>query len=230
MTKHEDLICVYAGRNKGLRDLLDAWTRVVLRYCELHQFKDNPWWANERASVSSLAAAAWTLDGWCALEEFGMKKRGVIPRDEGEGDGLKNGRCDLYVGNKTTSFVLEAKQAWQPIGPKADGGRRLNEGMKNAWHDVGKVSADEAHRRYAATFVIPHVPKTHIGSNGAGTRELVQAWLESNIQPKGKRPISYAYVFPGRFKDFVGNVSGRAFPGVVLILEERMRANKSTKN
>lgn len=232
MSKHENLICVCAGRNKGLRNLLHAWTRVVLRYCELHQFKDNPWWANERASVSTLAAAAWTLEGWCALEEFSTKKRGVVPNNQVEEDGQRNGRCDLYVSNKGTSYVLEAKQAWQPIGgKKPNGNGHLKKGMKNAWGDAARLDAKEADHRFAATFIVPHVSPTKVGEKGANVRKLVEDWLDSvNIRPRGKRPLIYAYVFLGGGQGFVSDVSGRAFPGVMLVLEERMRAAKSPRS
>lgn len=229
MAKHEDLICVHAPVNKDLRDLLTAWTRVVLRYCALHGYEDNPWWANERASLSTLAGAAWTLDNWCALEEFSTKKRGKIPSDQVEEGGLTNGRCDLYLSNKKTSYVIEAKQAWQSIGANADGYNYLHKGMEKAWEDAGCLSADEANYRYAATFIVPYVPKTHVEKHGV--RELVEEWLSSDdIVPIGKGKLLYAYVFPGKWKEFISDKAKVAFPGVMLVLEERKRANKFAKS
>jgi hypothetical protein len=227
MAKLEDLVYVHAPGNKGLRDLLHAWTRVVLRYCELHHFDDNPWWANERASISTLAGAAWTLNGWCALEEFSTKKRGKVPTDKVEEGGLRHGRCDLYISNKRTDYVFEAKQAWQSIGDNADGYNYLYQGMQAAWKDAGCLSVNEADHRFAATFIIPHVPKTQVGKNGARVRKLVEKWLDSrDILPIGKGPLFFAYVFPSKGHGFVSDVSEKAFPGVMLVLEKRMHANK----
>lgn len=200
-----------------------------MRYCALHDFGDNPWWANERASLSTLAGAAWTLDNWCALEEFSTKKRGKIPSDKVDDGGLTNGRCDLYLGNKKTSYVIEAKQAWQSIRAKANGYNNVQKGMKNAWKDAGNLSADEADYRYAATFIVPYVPQTHVEKYDV--RELVEAWLSSDdikLIVKGRSP--YAYVFPGKSQDFISHKAKIAFPGVMLVLEERKRANKLTES
>jgi len=228
MTRYKDLICVHAPGNKDLRDLLAAWTRVVLRYCAIHGYEDNPWWANERASLSTLAGAAWTLDNWCALEEFSTKKRGKIPSNKLDDGGLTNGRCDLYLSNKKTNYVIEAKQAWQSIGANADGYNYLHKGMKNAWKDAGHLSADEADFRFAATFIVPYVPKTHVVKHGV--RKLVEEWLFSDeILPVGNGNLLYAYVFPGKWKDFISDRAKVAFPGVMLVLEERKRANKFAK-
>lgn len=38
-------------------------------------FKENPGWYNERASLSVLAGAAWTIKDWFALEEVSTIKR-----------------------------------------------------------------------------------------------------------------------------------------------------------
>lgn len=229
MTKHEDLICVHAPGNKDLRDLLAAWTCVVLRYCALHGYEDNPWWANERASLSTLAGAAWTLDNWCALEEFSTKKRGKIPSDKVEEGGLKNGRCDLYLSNKKRSYVIEAKQAWQSIGSLANGYNHLHQGMKDAWKDAGCLSAEEADYRYAATFIVPYVPKTDVEKHSV--RELVEEWLfPDEILPIGNGKLLFAYVFPGNWKDFISDRAKVAFPGVMLVLEERKRANKFARS
>ena len=83
--------------------------------------------------------------------------------------------------------------------------------------------------RYAATFIVPYVPKTHVEKHGV--RELVEKWLSSgDIKPIGKGKLLYACVFPGRWKDFISDKAKIAFPGVILVLEERKHANKFAKS
>lgn len=96
-----------------LGDLLNAWISAVERYTS--QFPDNPWSYNERAILSTLAGAAWTMDGWVAMEEFATSKRlRKLEPGVDHGDKLRNGRCDLFVSSPEASFVFEAKQANQP--------------------------------------------------------------------------------------------------------------------
>ncbi|WBX91992.1 hypothetical protein [Pseudoxanthomonas mexicana] len=63
---------------RGLHPLLTAWVELIQDYCRCDDYDDNPWWYNERASLSTLAGAAWRKPGWYALEEFSTTKRGVI--------------------------------------------------------------------------------------------------------------------------------------------------------
>lgn len=48
--------------DEALRALLESWIKVVKRYCDAHE-RDNCWWYNERASLSTLAGAAWAIKG-----------------------------------------------------------------------------------------------------------------------------------------------------------------------
>jgi hypothetical protein len=225
MTKTQDLIRVHARKGTSLHDLLTAWTKVVLRYCALHKHEGNPWWANERASLSTLAGAAWSLDNWCALEEFSTKKRSKIPKDKVDDGGLTNGRCDLYLSTSRTSYAVEAKQAWQSIGAKAMGCNIIRRGMRSAWKDAGAISIDEAKHRFAATFIVPYV--TGALAKKHDVRKLVDDWLSNvKIQQSGKGTLAYAYVFPGNWKGFASDRTANVFPGVMLVLEERQRGNR----
>jgi len=217
--------------DQELKTLLTAWIKAVERYSALFDHEDNCWWYNERATLSSLAGAAWLLDDWIALEEFSTKKRANPKNDCVESGQLKLGRCDLFISNPDTSFAIEAKQAWQSFGSKADGISYAHKAMKAAWDDSGCLQKDEAGRRFAATFIVPSISCNEVrGDNGSGLSQekllsRLETWLAAGgdfIRPGGKE-TSYAYVFPG-----IGNesfsIKQRHFPGVVLVLEERFRA------
>ncbi|BBN63446.1 MULTISPECIES: hypothetical protein [Pseudomonas] len=222
--------------DESVHKLLMAWIKAIERYT--NAFHDNPWWYNERASLSILAGAAWTLKDWFALEEFSTIKRmrtlspGV---DEGH---LRNGRCDLFIRNPEESIAIEAKQAVQRIGVRADGVTDMNRALKAAWHDTGDLGHWEANRRFAVTFVVPTIPLSEVQ---IGTSKRVQIcpdkvkasvnrWLtdEPYFLDGSSKPTQFAYIFPK-----VGNADyvdeHRYFPGIVVIFDERLRANQLRK-
>lgn len=101
--------------DQDLEILLSAWIKAILRYTTANEY-DNPWWYNERASLSVLAGAAWTLKNWHALEEFSTKKRHRTLEPGIDSGSLRHGRCDLYVQSPSSNFAIEAKQTVQSIG------------------------------------------------------------------------------------------------------------------
>lgn len=222
--------------DESVRRLLNAWIKAVERYTKT--FQDNPWWYNERASLSVLAGAAWTLKDWFALEEFSTIKRmrTLSPGlDEGH---LRNGRCDLFIRNPEESFAIEAKQAVQGIGYRANGATYMNKALKAAWDDVGDLFNWEANRRFAVTFVVPVIPLSEVRI-GTGRRVRIcprkvsaslNLWLTDDPYFPGRslKPTQFAYIFPK-----VGSTNyvdgDRYFPGIVVIFDERLRANQIRK-
>lgn len=214
-----------------IKTLLEQWILMVERYAHLHSYEDNCWWYNERATLSSLAGAAWSLDGWVALEEFSTGKRHKIKADGIESGDLRPGRCDLYVSNRKKNFAFEAKQAWQRVGPKASATKNVFKGMHEAWVDSGHL-ANDPDQRFAATFIVPSLPLNAVSEDGQNiiadkVQKLLDSWLaEQNdfVRPSGKK-TAYAYTFPAL--GHAGYISGpRYYPGVVLVLEERLRAGR----
>lgn len=214
--------------------LLNAWVAAIERYTG--QYGDNPWWYNERATLSILAGAAWTLDGWIALEEFSTSKRlRALEPGVDHGDKLRQGRCDLYVRSPELSFVFEAKQANQPIGKRADGYSYAYKAMRAAWHDIGDIQSGEADLRFAATFVVPYIPLSEVRPQGGKPGEVCEQkvmgflkhWLTTHMECLGKNAKyqDFAFIFPN-----LGSpeycTKGRHYPGVVLMLEERQRATR----
>ena len=63
---------VNSGSIRSIRPILKGWIQIVNRYINYHD-DDNPWWYNERASASCLAASAWDKKG-IALEEYYTEK------------------------------------------------------------------------------------------------------------------------------------------------------------
>lgn len=234
MDQARDRVRVCSTQIPSIQRLLESWTDTVLRYCHTQKYDDNPWWYNERATLSTLAAAAWRM-GWVALEEFATeKRRGDVPegnRDDGES---KNGRCDLYIGRPTekgSDFAIEAKQAWQSIGPK---GSRTSDMMRvraAAWKDASKLDRYEAKVRLAVTFVVPFVPASCVRK--PGIEPLLSSWFEldpfsKKRTPAARAPLAWACVFPAKAHCFK-NDRGRVYPGVGLVAELRQKAARITR-
>jgi len=217
----------------SVRKLLNAWTKAVERYT--NTFKDNPWWYNERASLSVLAGAAWTLKDWFALEEFSTTKRMRTLAPGVDAGQLRNGRCDLFICSPSESFAIEAKQAIQSIGLKSDGESYMHKALKGAWEDSGDLGHWEANRRFAVTFVVPAIPLSEVRM-GEGKQVQIcpdkvnaslRRWLtdEPYFMGWSLKPTQFAYIFPK-----VGSPNyvdeHRYFPGIVVIFDERHRASQ----
>ncbi|MBJ6981662.1 hypothetical protein [Luteimonas sp. MC1572] len=222
---------------EGLKPVLRSWTERTYDFCRLHAFEDNPWWYNERASLSVLAAAAWSLKGWCALEEYSTTKRGVVPSEKVEEGSTKRGRCDLWLGNRT-GYALEAKQAWQSIGVRARGLSPIVwAAHERAWNDAGALTADEAHKRVAAVFVSPYIALSEVAlEHPRGGRQVDRAKLKQKVTDwlgcldLASRPEihAYAWVFPLRTDGYAHVKTKCVFPGSLLLLSERKRGNRRT--
>jgi hypothetical protein len=92
---------IYNDKLEHWEKLLRAWITLTNRYCELVEGQEAPYYNNERANIGILAGAAWKA-GWVSLEEFIGKKRRK-----------KQGRCDLWIGNKERGEYIEAKHSWK---------------------------------------------------------------------------------------------------------------------
>jgi len=227
--RNGELSRVYTPKLRALRPVLDAWINAVHRYCKLQEHDDAPWWFNERASLSTLAGAAWSLPDWAALEEYATTKKRVMPKDKVDEGGLspeRNGRCDLLILGKSTNFAIEAKQAWQSIGSQSEGVANIHKAMRKAWHDAGDLHLDEGEHRLAATFVVPYVPTKSVGDGHP--HGVVRQWLDSDpFNVDGRKPAALAYVFPKDYASFETEDKKGYFPGVVLVIEHRQRGNRN---
>lgn len=190
-------------KSDELKIILNVWINAIIRYTSNNEY-DNPWGYNERASLSVLAGAAWTLRNWLALEEFSTMKRyrTLVPRiDSGS---LLDGRCDFFVQSPNSSFAIEAKQTVQSIGSRSDGNTYITRAMRRAWEDSGYMSKKEAYRRFAVTFIVPYISVNEVQNDDAGETEVcpekvekaVKDWLTQHIVFSRKyiKNTNYAYV------------------------------------
>lgn len=215
--KHQD------SKIEILKPVLNNWISIVSEYSKAFKMHDACWWYTERANVGILAAAAWRTKGWLALEEYSTLKHG----DDSQS---KNGRCDLYMAKKdhSISFALEAKPAWQTM--RSDGSAKIVEKLAAAWDDVGRLNKLEASTRVAACFAIPRMPTNHGLADKNRFDDEIKKWLEGTLLAIKWDAVAWVFPVESRQLSHARRSTEHIYPGVLLILQERRRASKSTKN
>ena len=218
-------INIYNTELNTQKPLLHAWKDSIIRYCRLQEHDKNPWYYGERANISILAGAAWTLPEWAAIEEFATFKK--------NGKKEKNGRCDLYVRTKDKSFAFEAKHVWQ--GLSTGGKRRIasgrqtatQKGMISAWNDAGTLQVFEGDMRLTATFVVPKISARKVKPSREEIKIIIEKWQSCESFKFGQRsPDAVAHVYPEDGDGFLFNGTQCFYPGVTLVIYRRQKAAK----
>lgn len=205
---------------KGLSPLLKEWISTVKEYYKISG-GDLCWLYNERASLSTLAGAAWKI-GWGALEEYSTKK---LYFKKGADKSHATGRCDLWIAHNSKSFAIEAKHSWQRIG---SGVKTPNKGAKRkfqaAFKDAGRLQKNEADARLAVLFVAPSFPRSQLPpgetERAEKATEVINEWIATIKTDFGYEAV--AYVFPAATRTC--EYDGRIYPGVALIAKQRLKA------
>ena len=198
---------IYTNNPKSIRPILENWLIAQGKY--ITKTNDYPWWYNERASISILAASAWKTNN-VALEEYCTKKG--IHKNK-----IKNGRCDIYFTCGDECFAGEAKQAWIYSGMRSRISLRekLNDGLENAKRRTSKLHKREG-RRLAICFAIPYFPK----EDKKNINKLINNFIEALNQSDA---TSYAYYFlTNNFDDCEGE-DGYFYPGNAILIKEIKR-------
>ncbi len=116
------------------------------------------WFYNERPNIGLIAAAAWRIPGWIALEEYRAPKS--KKRSKSKKDKARNGRADLYIGTSKNDgykdFRIESKLA----APQTPPGVRKALNAKNPNSELGRAMTDAraikgGDYRLATVFVCP---------------------------------------------------------------------------
>jgi len=198
---------INSGTIRSLHPILTAWLEVIGKYLDCFDNEDCPWWYNERATLSSFAAAVWAAGG-IALEEYATVK--------GKSRESWTGRCDLYIGISSQEFACEAKQAWCPIGRKSQNGFiKAEAGLNSACKDARELDKGEG-RRLGICFAVPYLAprdEKHI-------EHQVKVWLQA---VQGLDCSSIAWVFPEKAKRRIETENGYFYPGVAVMIKEVFR-------
>jgi hypothetical protein len=137
--------------------MLREWIRANAAYVEQCEDSDAPWWFNERAALSVVAAAAW-LAGGIALEEYTAPKHRTGAKLGSSGERT---RCDLFVSFKKDvrvggnhNFICEAKIIWPKLdSPKL--AQRIHQGIDTVRRDTQRTLNDGYSRRLGILLISP---------------------------------------------------------------------------
>ena len=202
---------IYTPRLRVLRPLLRQWIRnnVELAY-RWEEYRDAPWWYNERASISVLAGAAWKIRKGYAFEEFVGDKRRINRKKLR----LSSGRFDLEFCTSESLFIAEAKQCWIPATRRQDCFDRVSKAMDRARADVRRCEPQGV-RRLAIVFGVPYFSKKRRTQMPEKIERLVDFALDVEAH-------AYAWAFPS-LKAYPENENGYLHPGVIIWIREVKR-------
>jgi hypothetical protein len=208
---------------RGISNLLGKWIEVIKDYDKAMAIPCYVY--NERANVGILAAAAWKLPNWVALEEYATKKI----RSSKE---KSHGRGDLSVAHKGNEFAIEAKQAWPTLGTRATTAwGKIEKQLKAAFHAAKELQKEEAANRIALVFVSPRVHtsaiQTYIKRSlnsltpEQAMTQILEKWLvELNLHTHD----SFAFCFPFNRRTYEAD-NGYVYPGVLALLRHSKKSH-----
>lgn len=199
---------INSGKIRAFHPILNSWIETIDFYLKYHEYGDCPWWYNERATLSSFAAAVWKTGG-VALEEYCT--------DKGKPHHSWAGRCDLFIGTKSNRyFACEAKQVWCAIGRMGQKGFvEVKNGLNDACKDARKLTKEEG-RRLGICFAVPHLPPR----DNDIIEERLEIWLKS---VRSLDYTSIAWTFPEKARREIETENGYFYPGVVILIKEIFR-------
>lgn len=212
---------VDCGRFTELKPVLKKWCGLNRVYIN-KTARDCPWWYNERASISILAAAAWE-SGYPALEEFSTEKRKT------KRNGHEPGRCDLMIRVGSQDFQFEAKQVRARLGNK-----RKKDDIKIIWESI-EDSLNQARRdagrldskgvtRLGVLFVSPIIP---VGQS-LGLDDRLDNLIELLKKKKKRKELDgISWFFANDRESFEDE--DRVYPGVLLLIKEAYKFQKPKK-
>ncbi|SOC93509.1 hypothetical protein SAMN05216358_3687 [Rhizobium sp. AN5] len=145
------------GFEPAARQLLDGWIEATTKYCGAMDGREAPFFFNERANISMLAAASW-LKGGIALEEYTASKFAE--------DRNSNGRCDLYVFLAGENIEFEAKSVKRRLPLNAASlSLHLRSKLDEAIEDARKLPPQRSFRRAACAFYTLRVEASRFSSS-----------------------------------------------------------------
>lgn len=192
------------GPLRQFKKVLYKWLDIMKNY-EWLEYKDAPWWYNERASLSFFAGAIWKCKGW-AFEEYATNKGPVKRRGR-----QRQGRGDIYFSINGNEYVAEAKQCWSSMKEQVIDiqKRRILKSLSKARKDSSMVPNYDA-RRLGIVFVSPWLPV----SKKEDVEKCIRMWLREVLTIPDS---AIAWIFPKNTRTLRGS-DKCLYPGVVLVI------------
>lgn len=195
---------------------LEILTPVLKKFLLLNQriashwrWKDFPWWYNERATLSVLAAAVWKSRG-IAFEEYSADKI-TKPTVQLKRKAVSRGRNDLYISLKGKIYIVEAKNLFVP-GFGDSTYDKIAERLKKARKDVKRDKKSRGHR-LAILFVVPYFDWSQ--------KDIIDLLIEKFIDQINRvHPTAAAWIFPADSRISARWRKKHIYPGVAILIKK----------
>ncbi len=174
------------------------WFEVLDEFRRVNDNKDEAFWYNERATLSTLAGALWR-SGWMVLEEYSTAR-------EGQGSESGAGRTDLWCRLGADEFTVEAKQDFKCAYPSKPETLQSRAELQLSWACV-QCATDKwgAKSRLALVFMVPSLRLDP-------TEDSLGRWIDAVEAFRADLKVHY-FNIPA----MKSSKTGRFYPGVVLL-------------
>lgn len=188
------------------KPILEEWTQIVTQYTEREMPKDALYWYNERATLSTLAAAI-ARKKHPLLEEYRTEK--------GRGHNSWAGRADIWFKCGEKAYVGEAKQLWISITRGASLAKvKVNSTLRGARSEAIDSKYLGA-KGLGIVFVVPYIAKSKNGDASYLINEFKKAIYQIDCDAS-------AIAFPHNAE--TTNEEGYFYPGVACCIRLSRRS------
>ena len=185
-----------------LEALLDRWLQLIGD--PYWTSRDAPWWYNESASMSTLAAAAWLNKGRALLDYRASKIRSKM---------RWRGRADLWMDIGEEEYVGESKIYW-PSLLRRRGHAKTARILSSASYDAKAHLRRDGTTRIGVLFVAPWTPELDDDALANQTSSFIDGSLKVL-----SRCLAIAWCFRTPWSE-VPCSKGFGYPGVVLAINK----------
>lgn len=207
-------------------DILRAWHDVQSEYLDCFKW-DVPWWYNEQASVSLLAAAVARVGGIVLAEFAWQKTTKKVSREL-----TKKGRCDLFFTagcpqETSLHFWCEAKTERTKVDLYKRGGvkgKKMLGGLVTATRETNRLE-DVVGTKLALLFLTPHIEAKDLRDKRLPTSlqiASVVAEIVANMRKEAREAediCAVAWYFAPLKSGSCAEYEKHYYPGNILVMK-----------
>jgi hypothetical protein len=183
-----------------LKSLLDRW--VTLVGDPYWTNRDAPWWYNEAASVSTVAAAAWLNGGRALLDYRATKSHENVQW---------KGRADIWIDLGEEEYIGEAKMYWPSLS-RSKGHGRTTKMLEWARADAKHNLKSKTITRVGLLIISPWTARLDDDALDLQTRSFIDGSIAAL---EGSAAIAWSFRSPWAM---VPRSKGYGYPGVMVAL------------
>lgn len=192
------------------------FSKIISHYLKLNQkfamewqWQDVPWWYNERANLSLIAASFWRIGG-IAFEEYTSTKDFSIQHSSRSKHTSYSGRNDLYAKYGKREMVFEAKRIY--VTANSNSPIYIRRALDRACSDAKAIKHNGA-IKYGILFAVPRFSLKNIYL----IDEQINRWIH-NL--KNVKYSAAGWIFPASSRISIHWQNKWHFPGVAVLIRK----------